>query len=171
MQPTLTLDNNYNDAKLLATTLRSMQWTPVLDLDGVVLDATHRQATHADGTLDLDKYRANSTWANVMADAMMPLALLGVWLTNNSLPFYVCTARPLCKGTQDKLNALGIKPNRIFHRGESQEADYILKHRAMSENFSEEQRANMVLIDDNIKNLEAVHNIGMKTVHVPFHGH
>ena len=41
---------------------------PIFDLDGVVIDATHRQAIHPDGSLNLEMYRKLSTAANIAKD-------------------------------------------------------------------------------------------------------
>ena len=40
----------------------------VFDLDGTVIDSSHRQITNKDGTLNLDLWRHNSTRSKIFKD-------------------------------------------------------------------------------------------------------
>jgi len=46
----------------------------IFDLDGTVLDSSHRQATKPDGTLDLAKWFENATPEKIFQDKVLPLA-------------------------------------------------------------------------------------------------
>ena len=69
----------------------------IFDLDGTVIDSTHRKATKPDGTLDLDHWRENSTPEMIAKDSLLPLA--DIWRANYRRPngptIMVCTARVL----------------------------------------------------------------------------
>jgi len=146
--------------------------TIVFDLDGVVVDARHRQAVLPDGSLDLEKYKANATYDNVLKDAALPAIQAMQELTRQGKEFYVCTARPACMGTLVWLAKNGCSPSKIFARGvKDDRPDYKLKHQKLTDYFTPEKRRDMVLVDDNVKNCEMALSIGMGAINVKFEGH
>ena len=46
----------------------------IFDLDGTVIDSSHRQNTRPDGSLDLARWIENNTPEKILADSLLPLA-------------------------------------------------------------------------------------------------
>lgn len=65
----------------------------IFDLDGTVIDSTHRHATLADGSLDLAHWRENSTPEKIRNDTLLPLARVMRSLHNAGHHIIICTAR------------------------------------------------------------------------------
>src|SRR5690606_34930757 len=103
-------------AHLAQALLADSSIIPVFDLDGVLLDASHRIKLHADGSLDLDHYRANTTASLVAQDKSLPLLAVVHALNQAGRPYYVATARVLCEHTQALLRDRAITPAFAFGR-------------------------------------------------------
>lgn len=69
----------------------------IFDLDGTVIDSSHRQNTRKDGTLDLDHWRENSTAELIFRDKLLPLAEMVRSSYANDRQVILCTARVLTK--------------------------------------------------------------------------
>ena len=70
----------------------------IFDLDGTVIDSSHRKAVKPDGTLDLEHWIENSTPEMVAKDKLLPLANIMRNLYRNGGPtrqVIICTARVL----------------------------------------------------------------------------
>lgn len=67
----------------------------IFDLDGTVIDSSHRKNTLPDGTLDLAHWIANNTPEKIAADSLLPCAetMRAAWDRKHSV--MVCTARVL----------------------------------------------------------------------------
>lgn len=181
-----TILNTHEQGVILAMSLIKSGVVPCFDLDGVLLDACHRQATYSMvdyiaarctnsdiGTLNLTKYRENSTAELIAQDQAMPLIAAIKILNNCGIDYHVVTARVACQHTRKLLLAKSIKPLTIMARQGEQDTrkDARLKTDHLTSSFSKDQLSNMVLIDDNMKNCVAVQAIGMRAYHVPFTGH
>lgn len=170
----ITINNNIQGVNKLLNMIIGSGLTPVFDLDGVWLDARHRQATKPDGSLDLEAYRANSNYSNVMQDKALDLSNVVQTLNAFGVEYYCLTARPVCEGTRDKvIQHLNARPVSIMGRNgnDDNRRDYELKHDWLSKVFSPSQLKHMILIDDNAANCQVAINLGMIAVHVPFDGH
>jgi hypothetical protein len=168
-----TLQNTNANAVALADAIMAKGHNPVFDMDGVFIDASHRQICKKDGSLDLDKYREMSTAMHIRQDKELPLIQAIYLLQNAGVDFSICTARVLCEFTKRWLDEKGIFPSATFSRDGLNDTrrDYELKGQKLSSAFTPQQRAKMVLIDDNLNNCLTAKKIGMKAVHVPFEGH
>ena len=64
----------------------------IFDLDGTVIDSSHRKATLPDGSLDLDHWIENCTPEKIAGDSLLPLAgyMRQVYPHHEVL---ICTAR------------------------------------------------------------------------------
>ena len=181
------IENTPSQALALAQAIIDSGVEPVFDLDGVLLDATHRQSIYtADhvalgicnedqiGQLDLDAYRAHTTAEKVNQDKNLPLMAVIDKLNQLDVKYHVATARVItrCPHSSKLLKDRGIKPASIMCRdGEhDKRRDSHLKQTKLVAKFSDRQRANMVLIDDSLGNCKAAMQIGMKAIHVPFRG-
>ena len=133
---------------------------PVLDLDAVLLDAGHRITLNPDGSLDLNTYRKESTYDNIMRDKCLPLMGVVRALNAANRPYYVATARVLCEGSQALLQQRNITPVlAISRQGEKDHRkDWDLKVCGIQEHFSPDQFRKILLIDDCVSNCDAFIN-------------
>ena len=88
----------------------------IYDLDGTVIDSSHRQLADSRGALDLAAWRENSTPEKIARDSLLPLAqdlknclLLG-------LPVAICTARVLGDADLAYLRKHGLEAPVILSR-------------------------------------------------------
>lgn len=140
-------------------------FVPVFDIDGVLFDARHRQATLPDGSLNLAKYRELATLENIAKDKPLPLIGAVHALNGANVPYLVCTARLLCDGTRKLLADYGVFPAELLGRDyEDGRKDYELKAAALA-------GIKAVLVDDNKDNLTAIEKIGGLGIYIPFDGH
>lgn len=171
--PIQIVNNTADNAQRLAANVLATGAVPVFDLDGVLLDARHRQVTKADGSLDLDHYRENSTAELIAQDKPLPLieAIQRLNMANHA--YYVCTARSMSRHDYELLASLNIKPRKVFSRDgvTDNRRDFELKTAKLSEAFNGLERMNMLLIDDNLANCKAAESLGMLALRVPFDGH
>lgn len=162
----------HNDAQQVGTLTAELVrfyekgFLPVFDLDGVLFDARHRQSLNADGSLNLEAYRQNSTLENIAKDKPLPLLGAVHALNAANVPYLVCTARPLCEGTKKLLRDHGIAPIMAHGRGEDDHRrDFELKSQALA------AYGPVLLVDDNDQNLEAIKGLGGYGIKIPFAGH
>ena len=168
----LKIKNTSKQARSLAASIIESGIVPCWDLDGVLLNATHRQICKPDGSLDLDKYRENSTAEKIAMDKSLALLEAIDILNANNVPYHVVTARVACRHTLALLEDRNIKPLHIMARSGEHDnrKDAHLKSTHLTANFSLRQRENMVLIDDNLANCDSAIALSMRSIHVPFEG-
>lgn len=164
------IENNHQSVDALVCMLlkfHSRGHELVFDLDGVLFDASHRQACHPDGSLNLELYRQNATPENIAKDKSLPLLGAVHRLNSADVPYDVCTARLLCEGTRKLLKDHGINPISLLGRlDEEPVPDYALKRGLLKYHHLP------VLVDDNEKNIEMVtRDLSGIGIHVPWHAH
>lgn len=67
----------------------------IFDLDGTVIDSRHRQATRADGSLDLEHWFENARPHLIAQDSLLPLARSMKAIKRAGHHVIICTARCL----------------------------------------------------------------------------
>jgi hypothetical protein len=89
----------------------------IWDLDGTVVDSSHRYSTLANGDIDLPKWIANNTPENIAKDKLLPLARL--MRSNYRLgdTVIICTARVLSAPDYLFLDRHQLDSNYILSRG------------------------------------------------------
>jgi len=169
----ITTTNTKTSARTIAKALLLSGNTGLIDLDGVLFSAAHRQNCHPDGSLNLTKYRENSTPEKIAQDQDLPLMELVRILNANNHPYHVVTARVNCASTAKLLHDRGVKPLSVMARSGEHDnrKDSVLKSDHIASNFDLRQRENMTLIDDNLNNCKALIQLGCSAIHVPFEGH
>jgi len=182
----ITIKNTHSDAHTLTRAIINSGVTPLIDLDGVLLDATHRQCTFtavhvkqglcqaADiGALNLVEYRKKCTPEHIAKDKALALLSMVHTLNACGIGYYVVTARVNCSSTAKLLKDKGINPLSCMARHSETDTrrDDHLKVDNLLAQFEPHELKNMVLIDDNLRNLKAVQAIGVRAIHVPFEGH
>ncbi len=109
----------------------------IFDLDGTVIDSTHRQVTRSDGTLDVANWLQNSTPEKIFGDTVLPLAQQ----VNNNMTF----------ADFEFLMDNGINPDKIISRPIGDNTpDGELKAKQLKQlfNLKQFQKANKVMFDD-----------------------
>jgi hypothetical protein len=141
---------------------------PIFDLDGVLLDASHRCKFKSCGALDLDDYRKNTTAENVSQDRDLPLLAVVHWLNKIGRVYHVATARVPCEHTRNRLKASQITPLILMGRDGDQDrrGDAVLKAEKIVKSFRPFELVDLILIDDLESNCEAARSLGLGSVHV-----
>ena len=140
----------------------------IFDLDGTVIDSTHRQATKADGSLDLDHWIENNTADKIMADSLLPLADTMRALAAAGHIIVICTARAVQDADKLFLSINRLPYNALLHREiGNMESDSSLKIRLLetyfiAQGFANAAQARPIMFDDNLKVLDAMLSIGIK---------
>lgn len=80
----------------------------IFDLDGTIIDSSHRRATLPDGSLDLAGWIANSTPEKIRNDSLLPLADVMRKLFPNSEEMLICTARVMGEADLEYLAENGL---------------------------------------------------------------
>ena len=88
----------------------------IWDLDGTVIDSSHRYSTLANGDIDLPRWIADNTRANIEQDKLLPLAELMKSNYRHGDIVIICTARVLGVWDHVYLADKGIKANFILSR-------------------------------------------------------
>jgi hypothetical protein len=88
----------------------------IFDLDGTVIDSTHRQTYREDGTLSISTWRENNTPELIAQDKLLPLAKQMRTAYNRGDFVSICTAREIGQGDYDFLKANNLPYNAIVYR-------------------------------------------------------
>lgn len=143
----------------------------IFDLDGTVIDTSHRYRNKPDGTIDLEYWFTNSTPEKVAQDKLLPLADVWrrYWAAGHTV--VVCTARdfePHAKVPLDNpgevyrqfLHDNGLHYHHLLHRrmyGDDHEGTCdgqlktkLLNDLATREGWPSGWRRNAVMFDDNL---------------------
>ena len=135
----------------------------VYDLDGVLVDTSHRYRNKPDGTIDLPYWFAMRTAKNIAADKPLPLAKqYASDCKNPHIYTVICTSR-----AQDILDIRFIydvlgAPNKLIMRPVgNMDSDGPLKRRALQGLFNLRQFRNLPrrLWEDNRKNIDALSDL------------
>ena len=88
----------------------------IFDLDGTVIDSSHRTPNNPDGTLNIEKYFKNRTRENIMRDTLLPLANTMKSLCKKDNYIIICTARDLTEADWEYLTVNKLKAHKIISR-------------------------------------------------------
>ena len=89
----------------------------IFDLDGTVIDSSHRTPNKPDGTLDLEGYFELRTRKNIFKDTLLPLAeKMKEMYASGDYYIVICTAREMCQADYDFLDANSLKYHHILER-------------------------------------------------------
>ena len=142
----------------------------IFDLDGTVIDSSHRTRFLADGSLDLAYWQANATPRNIAADKLLPLAkqMQSAYARGNCLVM-VCTARVMSASDYLFLDMNGLQYHAITSRPEGETMpDFALKLYALHGLCSENGwswarfRKMAVMFDDNLSVINSLTSEGIR---------
>ena len=143
----------------------------IFDLDGTVIDSSHRQNTLPDGSLDLAHWIENNTVEKILADSLLPLAdkMRSVRSVKDTVA--VITARVIQDADLAFLKRNDLKFDFLYSRAEGNNTpDDLLKRRAILKLARKLQRSmawmrkNTIFFDDNLAVLDIMESMGIKTV-------
>jgi len=140
----------------------------IFDLDGTIIDSSHRQATLPDGTLNLPAWIENSTAEKIFSDTVLPLATQVRRRTKAGDYVLVCTARNMSDADFEFLMDNGINPHKIISRPHgNQTPDGELKAKQLKSFLSlkQFQKASKVMFDDAASVRTALRKIGIAVIH------
>jgi phosphoglycolate phosphatase-like HAD superfamily hydrolase len=152
----------------------------IFDLDGTVIDSTHRQATKADGSLDLDHWIEHNKPEMIARDSLLPLARIMRIVKAAGHKVIVCTARAYQTADVEFLNNNGlgfdVYLSRVANivnadgsvtvgdnRGDAQLKIDLLNNYFKDLGFSSVAAAKPMMFDDNLKVIDAMISIGITT--------
>lgn len=106
----------------------------IYDLDHTVIDSSHRQATLANGSLDLAHWIENNTPEKIARDSLLPLAKQMRENFKRGAEIVVCTARVLQCADYEFLREHGLHAHAILSRpiGDTSR-DWILKEKMLKQ--------------------------------------
>lgn len=136
----------------------------IFDLDGTCVDSSHRQATLADGTLNLAAWFANATPEKIAQDKLLPLAKEISKRKDKGDYVIICTARNMSSADYEFLKKNNMVAHKIISRPVgNMEADGSLKAKQLSSFLSLRQfkRASKVMFDDAQSVRSAIRKIGI----------
>jgi len=138
----------------------------IFDLDDTVIDSSHRATLKVDNgsvVLDLDAWRKDSTYENIMKDRLLPLSNYMRECINAEHTFvWVCTARNMQQADHDFLAKHELTPNLVLSRQlDDDREDHILKFKMINKllQLKPFKDCETIFFDDKPKNLQALENI------------
>jgi len=136
----------------------------IFDMDGTIIDSSHRQATKPDGTLNLAAWIENATPEKISKDVVLPLAQQIRKRQKAGDYVLICTARQMSFADFEFLQDNGICPDKIISRPlGNMEADGSLKAKQLSKLFNLKQfaKASKIMFDDAASVRSALRKIGI----------
>ena len=139
----------------------------IFDLDGPIIDSSHRQAPLPDGTLNLAHWFENATPEKIFEDQVLPLAQQIRKRHKRGDYVMVCTARNMTEADYEFLMDNGINPHKIISRPKgNMEPDGQLKAKQLKQFFSLKQfaKASKIMFDDAASVRSSLRKIGIATI-------
>ena len=143
----------------------------IFDLDGTVIDSSHRQNTLPNGSLDLAHWIENNTPKKILADSLLPLAEKMREVNRELDKVAIITARVIQDADLAFLKRNDLRFDYLFSRAQGNTSpDDILKKRAILKLARKLQRSmnwmrkNTVFFDDNLEVLGIMDSMGIKTI-------
>lgn len=150
----------------------------IFDLDGTVIDSTHRQNTLPDGSLNLEHWMEHNRPDMIFRDSLLPLAASMRRIYAAGHKVVVCTARNFQPADCEFLAMHGLRYHAYLSRGPNiinpegsitigdNRRDGRLKIELLTEYFQSEgyyspAQANAIMFDDNLSVIKAVSSIGI----------
>lgn len=140
----------------------------IFDLDGTIIDSSHRQATLPDGTLNLPKWIENSTPEKIFGDTVLPLAQQVRRRTKAGDYVLVCTARQMSDADFEFLMDSGINPHKIISRplgNNTPDGELKAKQLKSFLSLKQFQKASKVMFDDAASVRSSLRKIGIAVIH------
>ena len=135
----------------------------IFDLDGTIIDSSHRATHDENGQIDLNGWKEKSTKEFIFQDSLLPLYAKLQQVYKNGDMVILCTARELGKWDLEYIHSHNIYYDRIISRPiGNMTKDHILKKAQCSYLFNLPcyRESEKLFYDDNWSNLEALADLG-----------
>jgi len=139
----------------------------IFDLDGTVIDSSHRQATLPDGTLNLEHWFENATPEKIFKDKILPLAQQIRRRSKAGDFTMICTARTLSDADLEFFHQEGLLVDKIISRKQGDMTpDGELKAKQLRSFFSLKQfkDLNKVMFDDAPSVRKSLRRLGISVI-------
>ena len=139
----------------------------IFDLDGTVIDSSHRQATLPDGTLNLEHWFENATPEKIFKDKILPLAQQIRRRSKAGDFTMICTARTLSDADLEFFHQEGLLVDKIISRKQGDMTpDGELKAKQLRSFFSLKQfkHLNKVMFDDAPSVRKSLRRLGISVI-------
>lgn len=141
----------------------------LFDLDGTLIDSSHRVRYKNNGEFDLDYWiETSKKWEKVKKDKLLPLAELYKEFKKTGFSLICVTARNMQEADFRYLKENELEFEMILHRGDSLELDEVLKSQKLKAFFEENDRIPFMAYDDKQENLEVFDKFGFRTFHATY---
>lgn len=135
----------------------------IYDLDGTIIDSSHRTKYMENGELDLANWIENNTKENIFKDDLLPMywQLRSDYEQGNII--VLCTARELGKWDYEYIHQMGIYYDYIISRPKGiSTKDEILKKAQLRHfwNFKQFKKMSKTFADDRQENLDEIQTLG-----------
>ena len=144
----------------------------IFDLDGTVIDSSHRVPLTQSGNLHLSRYKRESmSKEKIFADTLYPLARFMRLLIEKNCNVWICTAREMTDSDYDFLAIHSIKPKIILSRPiDDKRPDKLLKKNLLNKLFNLKQYRNSkkYMFEDSITVTEELEQYGIKMLSPDF---
>lgn len=139
----------------------------IFDLDGTVIDSSHRHLSKEDGSLDLDHWIENCTAEKIAADRLLPLATAMRRMHAVGHHIVVCTARVMSEHDLAFLDNNNLPYHAMLSRLEGDtrrdgemKVDKLWKY-LFDRGYASIREANCIMFDDNLSVIEAMAHQGV----------
>ena len=135
----------------------------IYDLDGTIINSSHRAITNNDGSINLDLWREMSTKDYIFRDELLPMYWQLVNDYKNGDIIVICTARELNEHDLEFIHSMGIYYDYIYSRPKDNPTkDEILKNAQLRHfwNFKQYRKYRKYFYDDKIENLREIRKLG-----------
>jgi hypothetical protein len=141
----------------------------IFDLDGTVIDSSHRKATLPDGSLDLVGWIQNSTPEKIRKDSLLPLATVMRKLFPHCEEMLICTARVMGEADLEYLAENGLFFDGLLSRPEGNRLpddvlkEMLLRDHATQSGITWEQFTRSAhMFDDNESVINTLKSVGLR---------
>ena len=145
----------------------------VYDIDGVLVDTSHRYRNKSDGTIDLEYWFQNRTAEKIALDKLLPHAAQYRDDINDPKIFtMLCTSRMVHALDMDFIKyRLGWPDVCIMRPLGNMDADDVLKLRQLKRIFSQRHLKDLprTLWEDNPRNIDTLRELFTQCIFVPSH--
>ena len=149
--------------KFIQRTIKGNQAVKIYDLDGTIIDSSHRIKLREDGSLDLEHWKNNCTREQIFQDSLLPMywQLRADYMNGDII--IICTAREFNKYDLEYLHTMNVYYDYLISRPKDcKTIDHELKKLQLTHLFHFNQFKNMAkaFYDDNANNLKAISQLG-----------
>ena len=139
----------------------------IYDLDGTIIDSSHRATHDENGNIDLANWVENSTKDLINQDRLMPLYTQLVNDYKNGNMVILCTARNLGIYDWEDIHAMGIYYDRVISRPKynmTKDCDLKKSQLRYLFNLPQYKDKKKIFYDDNPSNLLEISNLGATVI-------